>query len=145
MTPVSFVFRKVALGFTARLTRVRIKGCVTVRAGASRYHDRSAELQFGPVRMGCQFLPIGRSALLPPRFRAVVVVSRCARAHLDTTTRNFLPLPARNEWGEGWGEGHSIIVTSSPPPSPPLGEEREKTSASRMVVVSRCARSAPSL
>src|SRR5204862_7940321 len=61
------------------------------------------------------------------------------RAHLDTTTRNFLPLPARNEWGEGWGEGHSIIVASSPPPSPPLGEEREKTSASRRVVVSRCA------
>src|SRR5437867_3641544 len=22
-------------------------------------------------------------------------------AHLDSTTRNFLPLPARNEWGEG--------------------------------------------
>src|SRR5436309_1069523 len=62
-----------------------------------------------------------------------------AWAHLDTTTRNFLPLPARNEWGEGWGEGHSIIVASSPRPSPPLGEEREKTSASRMVVVSRCA------
>src|SRR5213592_1651801 len=62
-----------------------------------------------------------------------------AWVHLDTTTRNFLPLPARNEWGEGWGEGHSITVASSPPPSPPLGEEREKTSASRMVVVSRCA------
>ena len=63
-----------------------------------------------------------------------------AWAHLDTTTRNFLPLPARNEWGEGWGEGHSIIVASSPPPSPRLGEEREKTSSSGMVVVSRCAR-----
>src|SRR5213082_1769125 len=65
-------------------------------------------------------------------------------AHLDTITRNFLPLPATNEWGEGWGEGHSIIVASSPPPSPPLGEERERTSTSRMVVVSRCAPTAPS-
>ena len=82
MTPVSFVFRKVALGFTAGLTRVRIKGCVTVRAGASRYHDRSAELQFGPVRTGCQFLPIGRSALRcrasgPWWWSGEVVVSRC--------------------------------------------------------------------
>src|SRR5206468_10681000 len=41
------------------------------------------------------------------------------RAHLDTTTRELLPLPARNEWGEGRGEGHSIKLTSSPQPSPP--------------------------
>src|SRR6266511_1308193 len=60
------------------------------------------------------------------------------RAHLDTTTRNFVPLPVRNEWGEGWGEGHSIKLASSPQPSPPPREEREKTSSGR-VVVSRCA------
>ena len=30
------------------------------------FHHRSAELQFGPVRTGCQFLPIGRSALRLP-------------------------------------------------------------------------------
>src|SRR5205814_8493827 len=35
----------------------------------------------------------------------------------DTTTRNFLPLPARHERGEG----HSIKVASSPQPSPPVG------------------------
>ena len=29
------------------------------------------------------------------------------RVHLETTTRNFLPRPARNERGEGWGEGKS--------------------------------------
>jgi len=40
------------------------------------------------------------------------------------------------EWG---GEGHSIKVISSPPPSPPLVEEREKTFSSRMVVVLSCA------
>src|SRR5437867_2250432 len=53
--------------------------------------------------------------------------------HLDSTTRNLLPLPARNEWGEGRpvlrsstatedeGEGESIKLASSPQPSPPLG------------------------
>ena len=37
-----------------------------------------------------------------------------------------LPRSARNERGEGRGEGHSIKTASSPQPSPPLGEEREK-------------------
>src|SRR5437667_12833768 len=49
---------------------------------------------------------------------------RVERAHLETTTRNFLPLPARHEWGEG----HSIKVASSPHPSPPEGR-RGRTSA----------------
>jgi len=45
-------------------------------------------------------------------------------------------LPCLNSrWG--W---HSIIVASSPQPSPPLGEEREKPFSSPMVVVSQCAR-----
>src|SRR6266566_8978374 len=54
-----------------------------------------------------------------------------ARA-LDTTTRNFLPLPSRHEWGEG----HSIRVASSPQPSPPLGEERDNISSGQAEVVS---------
>jgi prepilin-type N-terminal cleavage/methylation domain-containing protein len=66
-----------------------------------------------------------------------------AGAHLDTTTRNFLPLPARNEWGEGRGERHSIKSASSLRPFPPFREEREKTSSGRVVVASRCARCAP--
>ena len=33
-----------------------------------------------------------------------------APAHLDTATRDFPPLPARNEWGEGRGEGHSTLL-----------------------------------
>src|SRR5438093_5592192 len=61
--------------------------------------------------------------------------------HLHTTTRNFLPLPPRNERGEGRGEGHSIQLASSPRPSPPLREEREKTSSVRVVAASRCAQS----
>ncbi len=40
-----------------------------------------------------------------------------------------LPRPARNERGEGRGEGLLIEMASSPQPSPPLSEEREKTSA----------------
>jgi 3-phosphoshikimate 1-carboxyvinyltransferase len=36
-----------------------------------------------------------------------------------------LPRPARNERGEGRGEGHLIKTVSSPRPSPPFGEERE--------------------
>ena len=56
---------------------------------------------------------------------------------LDTTTRNFLPLPTRASWGEGWGEGHSINVASSPQPSS-CGEERENISSGQAVVVSRC-------
>jgi 3-phosphoshikimate 1-carboxyvinyltransferase len=36
-----------------------------------------------------------------------------------------LPRPARNERGEGRGEGHLIKTASSPQPSPPFGEERE--------------------
>jgi radical SAM superfamily enzyme YgiQ (UPF0313 family) len=39
-----------------------------------------------------------------------------------------LPRPARNERGEGRGEGLLIEMASSPQPSPPLSEEREKTS-----------------
>src|SRR5437773_152505 len=37
--------------------------------------------------------------------QAVVVSKRALRvgAQLDTTTRNFLPRPARHEWGEGRG------------------------------------------
>ena len=34
-------------------------------------------------------------------------------------TAFFLPLPARNEWGEDRGEGLSEKRTSSPRPSPP--------------------------
>src|SRR5207245_7413336 len=37
-------------------------------------------------------------------------------------TGDFLPLPARNECGEGRGEGHSIKWASSPQPSPPIRE-----------------------
>ena len=37
-----------------------------------------------------------------------------------------LPRPVRNERGEGQGEGQLIKTTSSPRPSPPLGEAREK-------------------
>jgi len=44
-----------------------------------------------------------------------------------------LPLPARNERGEGRGEGQLIKTASSPQPSPPLGEEREKMSGARAV------------
>src|SRR6266511_5178619 len=58
--------------------------------------------------------------------------SICPRAHLDATTKNLLPLPARNERGEG----HSI---KWPSPLLLVREEREKTSAGRVVVVPRCA------
>jgi 3-phosphoshikimate 1-carboxyvinyltransferase len=37
-----------------------------------------------------------------------------------------LPRPARNDRGEGRGEGQSIKTASSPRPAPPLGEAREK-------------------
>jgi len=61
-------------------------------------------------------------------------------AHLDTTTGNlFLPRPARNERGEGRGEGHPVEWASSPQPSPPVGEERELISSGCLVVVTRCA------
>src|SRR6266496_5334784 len=60
--------------------------------------------------------------------------STSPRAHLDATTKNLLPLPARHERGEGPGEGHSIKLASAPQPSPPVREEREKTSAGRVVV-----------
>jgi len=49
-----------------------------------------------------------------------------ARAHLDTTTRNCLPLRASNEWGEG----HTIKVASSPQPSPPVGSGQERENIS---------------
>ncbi|SRR6266566_153514 len=58
--------------------------------------------------------------------------ARNALELLDTTTRNFLPLPARHEWGEG----HSIKMASSPP----CGEEREDINSGQAVVVPRCAR-----
>src|SRR5437660_1522690 len=62
------------------------------------------------------------------------------RAHLITITGNhLLPRPARNERGEGWGEGHPVELASSPQPSPPVGEEREPISSGCLVVVIRCA------
>ena len=42
-----------------------------------------------------------------------------------------LPRPARNERGEGRGEGQLKKLASSPQPFPPLGEEREKTFGTR--------------
>src|SRR5439155_22216680 len=54
-----------------------------VRAGRIWHLDTTTgppELQFGPLRTACPFLPIGRSALRLSLVRAVVVVSRCARA-----------------------------------------------------------------
>src|SRR5206468_473618 len=53
--------------------------------------------------------------------------ARLKGAPLDTTTRNFLPLPARHEWGEGL----SIKVASSPPPSPPVGGEGRTSAPAR--------------
>src|SRR6266849_5664342 len=58
------------------------------------------------------------------------------RAHLDRTTsrKGLLPLSARNERGEGWGEGHNTAATKAnrtqegpPLPGPllPRWEERE--------------------
>jgi urease accessory protein len=44
----------------------------------------------------------------------------------------LLPLPARNDRGEGWGEGQLRKTTSSPRPSPPLREEREKIFSERI-------------
>ena len=59
------------------------------------------------------------------------------RARLDTTTRNFLPLPARHEWGEG----HSMKSGLLSPALSSSVEEREKVSSGQAVVVSRCAQS----
>jgi 23S rRNA (cytosine1962-C5)-methyltransferase len=42
-----------------------------------------------------------------------------------------LPRPARNERGEGRGEGQLRTLASSLKPSPPLGKDREKTSGMR--------------
>ena len=41
--------------------------------------------------------------------------------------RKVLPRPVRNERGEGRSEGRLIKTASSPQPSPPFGEEKEKT------------------
>ncbi|MGA2279798.1 MAG: potassium-transporting ATPase subunit KdpB [Verrucomicrobiota bacterium] len=50
----------------------------------------------------------------------------------DNSPVDSLPLPAKR--GEGRGEGQPIKTTSSPQPSPPLGEAREKTSDSRVLI-----------
>ena len=65
----------------------------------------------------------------------------------------WLPLPARDERGEGRGGGSPSLTlrcASSPRPSPPAGEEREKRqlrnakhvrlSSRQVVALSRCAR-----
>src|SRR5437773_9663092 len=38
-----------------------------------------------------------------PNWASFDVFCASQRAHLETTTRNFPPLPARHEWGEGRG------------------------------------------
>jgi hypothetical protein len=45
-------------------------------------------------------------------------------------TRKTLPRRVRNERGEGRGEGRLIKTASSPQPSPPIGEAREKITQS---------------
>lgn len=66
---------------------------------------------------------------------AQVTANGQGRAHLDITTRNTLPFPARNQRGEGWGEGHSMKSASFPQRSPPFREEREKSARGWVVVV----------
>src|SRR5437867_12385019 len=72
--------------------------------------------------MDCSLHPRGAPHLEVVNCRSITSVRhklvlwasmKASRAHLDATTSNFLPLPARNEWGEGWGEGHSIKLTRS--------------------------------
>ena len=46
---------------------------------------------------------------------------------VNLSANKRLPRPATQERGEGRGEGQLIKTASSPQPSPPFGEEREKT------------------
>jgi thymidine phosphorylase len=48
---------------------------------------------------------------------------------------NLLPRPARNERGEGWGEGQPIKTASSPRPSPPFRGGEGETSDLRTLVL----------
>src|SRR5437870_2839724 len=69
----------------------------------------------------------------------------------DTTTisdRASLPLPARHERGEGWGEGFVSVAATffgwpSPLPSPHSFVVGRGNPLVAMVVVSRCARQSP--
>ncbi len=80
-------------------------------------------IEFGlrwPNVRGISFQPMFTSGRIPGEQRAGA---------------NFLlPRPATKEEREGRGEGLLIKMTSSPQPSPPLGEEREKAMASRAKV-----------
>src|SRR5437867_2301810 len=59
------------------------------------------------------FCPSRAQICPPPEGRSTGIrAGEPRRAHLNTTTRNLLPLPARNEWGRG--EGNSIKLASSP-------------------------------
>src|SRR5258708_40182728 len=65
---------------------------------------------------------------------AAIVLSGAARV-------NLLPLPARNERGEGWGEGK---LEQKFPPSPPAeGAEGELFALSALLALRRCFRNRP--
>ena len=72
---------------------------------------------------------------MAPEINEKAAYPRNPRASCYCPTNSLSP-PKR---GEGWGEGNRAW-TSSPRPSPPFGEEREKR-----VVVPRCACATPTL
>ncbi len=74
-------------------------------------------------------------------------VGECVRRHrsAEAAKVNLLPLPARNERGEGWGEGNvEQECPSSPRPSPPAaGGEGEPFALSALLALRRCFRNRP--
>src|SRR5438477_10953321 len=88
----------------------------------------------GFCRLSCHFYPpflsrgqgwTGRIGTLPRANPRLGRGQPCA----FSVFAEFLPLPARDEWGEGRGRGSPSLTwrgASSPRPSPPEAEEREK-------------------
>jgi len=70
---------------------------------------------------------------------AALILRFLIGTHLGTTTRNFLPRPARNERGEGQGRGVFNRIGLLSPALSSCGGGEGVAASSRMVVVSRCA------
>jgi acyl-[acyl-carrier-protein]-phospholipid O-acyltransferase/long-chain-fatty-acid--[acyl-carrier-protein] ligase len=83
-----------------------------------------------------KIMPLGESGMLLVRGPNVMrgylgQPAKTAEVLVEFSADTFetrLPLPATQERGEGRGEGQDEHKASSPQPSPPLGEEREKAS-----------------
>ena len=95
-------------------------------AGLRKAHVADYQKYFNRVKL--ELNPINADVAMKPTPARLAAAKAAYEFAVTHTNLSLLPLPVRNERGEGRGEGSLENRASSPQPSPPFGEEREKAS-----------------